>query len=87
MPSQATRNKSNYEDIEGLRNSFSSTASDYLTVLEDSEEYYKALSSTSPYIYLAVYKRAIVLLYANNIDTAETLLKELKFPDRSYATE
>ncbi len=74
----------NYEDIEGFKDYLSST-SEYYTILEDSDEFFKCLTSTNPHIYLSVYKTSFIHLYASDVDTAEKLLKDLKFPDRAHA--
>ena len=74
----------NYEDIDGFKDYLSST-SEYYTILEDSDEFFKCLTSTNPHIYLTVYKTSLIHLYSSNVETAEKLLKDLKFPDRAHA--
>ena len=81
-----TRLADKFEEIEGFRDHLKSVSVGY-DVLEDSTDFYKSFMPSSTYYYISVYRKALITLSASDIDTAEELLKDLHFPDRSHATE
>lgn len=73
--------KENYEDIEVLKEVLA-PLTEYQEVKKNTDEYFLSIArNTSPYIYLAVYKQAVVEIYADDEETAETVLRELNFPN------
>lgn len=80
----ALKDEYTFNNIKELKDTLA-TLAEYQKVLEDSDEFFKIVSrNTSPFIYLVAYKSAVVELYANDIETAENVLKELGFPDRAH---
>jgi hypothetical protein len=70
-----------YENIGALKEVLT-TLAEYQDVKKNTDKYFLSVAkSTSPYIYLAAYGRAVVETYADDEETAETILKELNFPD------
>ncbi len=70
-----------YENIEALKEVLAPLA-EYQDVKKNTDEYFLSIArSTAPYIYLAAYKQAVVEIYADDEETAETVLRELNFPN------
>ena len=70
-----------YENIEALKEVLTLLGK-YQNVKKNTDKYFLSVAeSTSPYIYLAAYGRAVVEIYADDEETAETVLRELNFPN------
>lgn len=58
-----------------------------VTILEDGTDMFKVITVTGPtYEYLVLYKGTLTHLKINQIDTAESILKDLQYPNRNNAS-
>ena len=57
-----------------------------VTVLENSTSMFKVVTVATPiYNYFVVYKNSMTFIKTSRIDSAESILNELEYPDRSHA--
>lgn len=58
-----------------------------ITILENGTDFFKEITVAGPtYTYVAVYKGSYTYMKINQIDAAESILKDLEYPNRSNAS-
>ncbi len=73
-------------DLVGSYRDSAKNGDNNVTVLENTTNFFKVVTVAGPiYNYFVVYKNSISFIRTGQIDSAESILNELQYPDRSHA--